>query len=380
MSDKKIKIAWDVSIALSFPRGMGIYIINILKYMSEFDKENIYYLYSNIPDLNNIFPKQENFNFRLLNSKNYLHYEQVVLPIACKKDEVNILHSPSITSPIFLSKKIKRIITLHDVMFLQSLSEIPLSKIFYQNLSRLYRILTIKSTAKKCNHIFTDSKHSKSDIMNHLGISSDKIAIEYCGNEHFSVNLEASFSSIEEKFKIKKPYIFNIGGDAPTKNSEALINLFANAATLSDINLVIAGFRNIKNSYIANKYKNLKNVHFIPYATQEEIIGLYKNSELFIFPSTYEGFGIPLLEAMKCEVPIICSNVTSLPEIAGNAAILINPYNFNEIEDKILFLLENKVKQQELINNGLVQLKKFSWEKSAKNILKIYNKMCVVTG
>ena len=361
------RIGIDVYSALHTPRGMGIYTINFLKELAKIDKETQYILYGDINDEDKVLPQQENFVFKKLNANGLFHYEQVVLPKQCKKDKINILHSPANTSPIFLERKIKRILSLHDVMFLKKEISFPNNK--KQIIGRLYYILTSILNAKKANVLITPTEYSKQDIIKELKIKEDKIIVDTRGTEHFDISNVTSFEELKEKYNIPEHYFFHVGGDAPTKNTDKLLEVFASNVKY---NIVVAGIKVLETSHLYKKFNQYKNIIFVPYISQTDIVGLYKNAAAFIVPSIYEGFGLPLLEAMKCDCPIICSNASCLPEVAGDCAIYFSPYDKNDIYDKII-KIQDKTTIDELKSHYKSRLEKYSWKRTAEETLKIYN-------
>lgn len=355
-------IGIDVYSALHYPRGMGNYTINILKELADIDKETQYILYADTDDSDNILPKSKNFIFKRLKANGLFHYEQIILPKQCKQDRIDILLSPANTSPIFLDKKIKRILALHDVIFLKK--EVPWSKNKRQILGRIYYSIT-SLNAKRASIILTPTEYSRNDIINTLHITPNKIIVDSRGHEHFNTEKATDLELLKQKYKIPQKYFFHVGGDAPSKNTDTLLELFSKQ---EDINIVIAGIKNLDTSHLFNKYKSFANIIFVPYISQEDLVGLYNNAEAFIFPSIYEGFGLPLLEAMKCNCPVISSNATCLPEVAGNAALYFEPKNKNELLEKINLLNTNTQLRDDLISNGIQKLKQYSWQYTAKII------------
>ena len=362
------KIGIDVYSVLHSPRGMGNYTINFLKELSKIDNENEYILYGDVEDVNNLLPKQKNFIYKKLNAKDLFEYEQFVLPKQCKKDRILILHSPANTSPIFLDKKIKRVITQHDIIFLKK--EIPLPNNKKQFLGRIYYILCAIFNIPRANKILTVSEFSKNDIIKTFHIKEDKFKITYNGHEHFNTSKATSFEELKRKYGFVDKYYFTLGGEAPSKNTELLLKVFSENSSIS---LVVAGIKQLDTSVLYNKYKNFSNIRFVPYIEQADLVGIYKNAKAFIFPSIYEGFGIPLLEAMKCSTPILCSNATCLPEVAGDAALYFNPRDISEIVELIASFENNSFNKDKLLVNANFQLKRFSWMTTALIIKGIYD-------
>ena len=356
-------IGIDVYSALHQPRGMGNYTINFIKELAKLDNENKYILYGDIEDANNVLPKQNNFIFKKLDAKGLFHYEQIVLPKQCKKDKIQILHSPANTSPIFLDKNIERFITVHDIIFLKK--EIPLPKNKRQLIGRFYYALNVVLNIKKADKIFTVSEFSKNDILKTFKLNPEKIIVTPNGHEHFDISQATNFEELQTKYNLPKQYYFSLGGEAPSKNTEFLLKVFSEH---NDINLVVAGIKEPTKSSLAKKYMNYSNIVFVPYITQADLVGLYKNAQAFIFPSLYEGFGIPLLEAMKCECPIICSNSSCLPEIAGDAALYFEPTNVKILKTQIEQISSSSELRTNLTQNGNEKLKLFSWQKMIRNI------------
>lgn len=366
--DKIIGI--DVYSALHYPRGMGVYTINLLKELAKIDKETRYILYADVEDKDNILPKQDNFEFKILPAKGLFNYEQLVLPKQCKQDKIYALHSPAITSPVFLDTSIKRIITLHDVIFLKK--EIPLSKNKKQILGRFYYAMTTVLNAWRATLLIAPTEFSKQDIIKELHIKSDKIIVDTRGAEHFDISSSTKIEDLKKNYNIPVKYFFHVGGDAPTKNTDTVLEVFSQN---QEYNIVVAGVKKLETSHLYQRFNQYKNITFVPYISQADIVGLYKHSQAFIVPSIYEGFGLPLLEAMKCECPILCSNATCLPEVAGDAAIYFNPKDKNEIKDKIKIIADNEDLRKELIAKGQEHLKAFSWAKTAEITLEVYNRI-----
>ena len=366
-----LKIGIDVYSALHYPRGMGIYTINFLKYLAQIDKNNQYILYGNVEDVNNVLPKQDNFRYRNLGVNYLICYEQFALPKACKEDDIDILHSPANTSPFFLDKKIKRILTLHDVMCLKK--EVPFPKHKRQFFGRFYYAFTTVLNAPRAEKILTVSNYSKEDISKTLKINKEKIILTFNGHEHFDISNATSIEELQKKYQIPTDYYFHLGGEAPTKNTEFLLKYFVKH---QDKNIVIAGIRNLEISHLYANYNKYNNIKFIPYIPQEDIVGLYMNAKAFLFASLYEGFGIPLLEAMKCSCPIISSNATCLPEVAGDAALYFYPHDINTFSEQIQILEKDDNLRQKLLKKGQERHNIFCWQNSAKIIHEVYAEIC----
>jgi len=377
-----MRIGIDARLTLRKRRGMGRVLLNIITHLAKLDQENQYILYLEREDKKNILPEGENFSKRVILPPNYPIWEQFSLPIVCKEDKLDILHCPANTRPILLPKEIKLIVTLHDVIYLKPFSEIPLSSSIYQNLGRIYRILCAKLLWKKINHIVTISEFSKCDIQNTLRIPPNRITVVPLGiDDFFFQKNRENCEVILKKLGIDSKFIFHLGGIAPTKNTKGAIkaySLLVKKEEYRDLSLIIGGIPIKNNNQILQfvQHLGLKNkVKFLDYVSDKKLKCLYTKAELFLFPSLYEGFGLPPLEAMACGTPVVASNSSSIPEVVEDTVILVNPENINEIKDGMDKILEDNELRNRLIEKGKNQAKKFEWNKAVKRLLQVYRQV-----
>jgi len=261
------------------------------------------------------------------------------------------------TAPLFYKKKV---VTIHDLGFLRYPQWC--SKKFYY----FYKFL-IPRIAKNSLKIITDSKFSKKEILDIIGLNDSAIEVVYSGIAARFLNLNEGKSK-----NSNDNYILAVSSLAPNKNFPRVIKAFSKLY-LENMKLVITGVVN-KNSAggrLLNLINNQKNVILTGYVNDDELINLYRQAKLFVYPSLYEGFGLPPLEAMACGCPCVVSKVASLPEVCGDAALYCDPYSIDDIADKISQLLVDEKLKAKLIKRGLERAKKYSWEKTAKEILKI---------
>lgn len=374
-----MRIGIDARLALGKRRGMGRALLNLLTKLIAFDKKITYFLYVDKIDMQSILPKAPNLITRVLPPRFYPIWEQVSLPIACIKDNLDILHCPANTAPIFIPKRMKLILTIHDVIFMKSFNEISLSDSMYQNIGRIYRRICVKTLINRVNHIITVSQFSKNDIQKHFGIPEDKITVIPNGiDDYFFQNLEDNCETFLKRLQIGGKFIFHLGGTSPNKNTIAAIkafNLLLQDEEYHDLCLIIGGVSpegsNKIKKYVKEKGLEEK-VKFINYVTDKELKCLYSNAELFLFPSLYEGFGLPPLEAMACGTPVVASNLTSLPEVVGDAGILVDPMNINEIKTAMIDIMHNEQLKAKLIKAGIQRADEFRWEKAANKLFQIY--------
>lgn len=244
------------------------------------------------------------------------------------------------------------------------------NKIYFRPLTEL--------ALKKADKILTISNSSEIEIGHYFPSLKDKITnISAALPGSFSEIKFADYDRIVEKFGIKKKYIISVGSLEPRKNLKFLIQNIAPLLIEADINLVIVGRKAWGSSDIETLINTLKvgnRIILTGYVSTTELQSLYQFSECFVFPSLYEGFGFPILEAFSCGCPVIASNCSSIPEVAGNAAILINPLDGNELIEKIKLIVNNPAYKENFRIKGYEQLKKFSWQKCAEKFWLIYDK------
>lgn len=374
------RIGIDARFAVRNHRGIGNYTLNLIHGLAEIDSHNEYILYIDKNDSENILPKQGNFKIKKLLPSNYLVWEQIILPMQVKKDGVDILHCTGNTAPFFLSRSIKLVLTICDVMYLKNYSELPKSASYYQRMGRLYRKTIVPRIASHLSMALTISEFSKIDIMKHLPeIDNNRIKVIYlAANENFGqVDKSSALQKIRNKFGIDRDYILTLGALDPRKNTELVIKTFIELKNESNINekLLIIGVPNWKQTKFYNIVQESnfkKDIIFTDFISEDDLILLYNGASIFLYPSLYEGFGIPLLEAMACGVPVIASKTGSIPEVAGDAALLIDPRNGKELKESMLNLLNDEGLRSELIRQGFRQHQKFSWKKTAEETLGIY--------
>lgn len=242
------------------------------------------------------------------------------------------------------------------------------------------------SGLKKAEFIITPSKSTRRDLISSFSISTEKIAVIYEGMDHQRFKPEHNLSYIYQKYGLspKYRYIFHISSETSRKNVDGLIKAFYQLKTkdkFSDVKLLKAG----NPQYQRDRKKSLKlirqldlqkDIVFLGYVPEEDLPKLYNIAELFVFPSFYEGFGLPVLEAMACGTPVITSRVSSLPEIVGDAGIMVNPDNIGDLAGAIHKVLGNEELKRKIIDKGLRRASLFSWRTSAEETLKI----CEIVG
>ncbi|OGC22546.1 hypothetical protein A3J90_05820 [candidate division WOR-1 bacterium RIFOXYC2_FULL_37_10] len=379
--NKKLKIGIDARFAIKNRRGIGNYTLKLIQNLAEIDKVNQYILYVDSDDIEGVLPKQSNFSTKKLLISNYLIWEQILLPFVARFDNIEILHCTGNTAPVFLSKKIKLIVTIHDVMYLKDYSLLPKSASMYQRIGRIYRKYIVRRVISKTFRIITDSEFSKIDILHHFPkIAPNNILVVYAGMDtrfHIVDKNKELCDKVKSSFNIKNKYILALGATDPRKNTEFIIKSYLEIKKDEKIkeSLVVLGIKNWKKTKLfelISRHPNIKDVIVVGFVEDDDIVALYNCAELFVYPSLYEGFGLPVLEAMACGVPVITSNKSCLPEISGGAAVLVDPTSNEDFKNAIINVVNNKQMKDDMRIKGLERTKAFSWMKMASRILSIY--------
>lgn len=263
----------------------------------------------------------------------------------------------------------KTITTIHDMVYM----------LYPETMNSVnYRIFK-KHFARSCREadaIVTVSQNSRKEIYELMNVPLDKIYVTYNAVDTSIYYPQKDKDLIRRKYDIDSPYILYLGTLEPRKNIPVLIKAFHSVShKLSGIKLVIAGGRGWKSDNVFSLVDDLamtEKVIFTGYVAEEDKPALYSCAEVFVFPSLYEGFGIPPLEAMACGTPVICSNTSSLPEVTGDAGVLIDPSNEEELAYEIERLMDDRSERETLSHKGIIQAGKFRWKDSAQTILDIY--------
>lgn len=354
-----MKIAIDTQTILGQKSGFGFYVKNLVDNLKKIDPDNEYVLIG--PDTEKDFSTPQRFL-----------WDQIYFPKKARRAKVDILHQPCFSAPIFYRGKI--IVTIHDIISLKFPKNLPLA-------SRLFYSKWMPFSYRRADLIIVDSEHTKRDIVEYLKIPAEKIRVMYWAVSHdFQPILDLKkIEQIKQKYKTSEKYFIHVGTLEPRKNLNFLVRAYADAVKKGiKENLVIIGKKGWYYDDLFNLVKELKlsdRVVFTGYADDKDIPALYSGSTALTFPSLYEGFGFPPLEAMACGTPVISSNTSSLPEVVGDAGILLPPSGEKEWTDAMMKLSLDGKLSEELKRKGLVQASKFSWEETAKKTIEVYREV-----
>ncbi|MDP3941289.1 MAG: glycosyltransferase family 1 protein [bacterium] len=350
--------------------GIGEYAFELLKQFSQQKpetKNQKFTIYLKDKPLEDLPHAQEDWRYRIFGPKKLWTQIRLPLDLYLHKPRPDIFFSPSHYAPRF--SPIPTAISIMDLSY-HFFPGLFLTKDLYQ-LTRWTRY-----SAKRADLIFTISKASKKDIIDIYGIPEEKIVVTYPGIKSFASLAPQVYPihMLQNEFGIKSPYFLFVGTLQPRKNIVRLIEAFAKVKqrVKDPLTLVVVGRKGWKYEDIfqAPEKNGVKNeVIFLESVSDDQLPQVYKNAIAFVLPSLYEGFGLPVLEAMKNECPVIISKVSSLPEAGGDAALYVDPENVDDIAKKMAEVLESNRVREALIAKGKKQIEKFSWEKSARMTL-----------
>lgn len=372
---QNINIAIDVTSIPLKPTGIGNYILNLTEALGKLSFKENTFLYVFGRDDQKDFSEFSNVNFvncgHLSPSKRII-WEQLVFPFLLGKYKISLLHSPNYTIPLFAP--CKRISTIHDLTCFIYPERRPGIHGFY------YRLM-MKITARFADRIISVSENTKKDIQKFLKPLKCPIDIIYEGcSPIFKKPKEDVIKSILMKYNISNPYFIFVSTIEPSKNVLRLITAFKkfHEKSPNSTQLLLIGKLGWEYEVIFKEIEKLpkkiviKHLNYIP---NNELASLYSGSISLVYPSLYEGFGIPPLEAMSCGTPVMCSNTSSIPEVTGNAAILFNPENIDEIADSFLHIYSDNQLRIELIEKGFERIKLFKWDNIALDIYNCYSEL-----
>jgi glycosyltransferase involved in cell wall biosynthesis len=352
--------------------GIGTYIRNLLRQLARLDRNTDFVVLCRPEDREGLATLGENFRPVAETADNYSIAEQMKVPLALKREGVTLFHAPHYVLPPLVP--CRSVVTIHDCIHLMFPQYLP------GKLALVYARMSITMAARRATRIMTVSESSKRDILRFVDTDPAKIQVIYNAyDERFAVEpREEDVVRVRERFQLHDEFVLYAGNVKPHKNVERLIQAFdlVRRRGLDHLKLVIIGDEVSKYASLrraVHKYQLHKYVRFLGYLPEETLAVLYRLAGVFVFPSLYEGFGLPPLEAMASGTPVVTSNVSSLPEVAGDAAVLVDPYEPAAIADGIYSVLSDERVRCEMREKGLARARQFSWEVSIRRVRDIYN-------
>ncbi len=369
-----MRIAIDIRKINEF--GVGTYIWNLVRNLAGIDDRNDYLLVGSQRNFHELGPLPPNFKQLYQPEENGLWRDNISIPFDLHRQRLDVVHIPHHEAPFFTPSKL--VVTIHDCVHLLFPQEDS------SNFGNYRSYLRTKRVVHAAQHVLAVSRSTKDDLINIFELPDSKISVVHNAlDERFAfTHTPGERKQVLERYQLKDPFVLYSGKIRPHKNVHRLIEAFAvlknelgDSDRYKNLKLIIIGDELSKHQYLrltvirSGAQQDVRFFGFVPYPILRVF---YQSAELFAFPSLYEGFGLPPLEAMANRAPVLASNTSSLPEVLEDAAVLVNPENVFDIARGMKLILSDDAVRQRLIQKGLQQVAKFSWKLAAQKILERY--------
>ncbi len=392
-SKKRYRIGIDARFYGPLGKGLGRYTQETVDNVLAFDRENEYVIFLSKDNFDELVTDHPRVKKVLADVRWYTLAEQVRMPWLIAKEKLDLMHYPHFNVPLF--SPVRFIVTIHDLILTKfpTMRATTLGPVLYLLKNLFYRII-IRHAIKGAEKVIAVTEYTKKDIMEQFGTRADHLEMIYEGvatlsgkaDRHFSSTLKAE--EILSDYCILEPYLLYVGNAYPHKNLETLIRVFKRFhENRRDLKLVLVG----KDDYFYSRLKEYAEqeglwsrdprraaslpVIFPGYVPDKELNVLFSRAAAYVFPSKYEGFGLPPLEAMSRNCPVVSSNATCLPEVLGEAALYFDPYDDEDILEKLELILTDEALRKALCAKGFEQIKLFSWEKAGEAVTRLYSRI-----
>jgi glycosyltransferase involved in cell wall biosynthesis len=357
---------------VSYPQltGIGVYLNNLLQAIQELDQENYYYLISNRAiNFKVVNPRWKKIEGRLPQRMISTLWMQCCMPRIASKVKLDLFWGPRHQLPLFMPKNIKTVLTVHDIVHL-----------LFPHTMNLFTLVTerllMRRSIRRADYVIADSISTASGIQEHYQAESTNIGVVYPGSPTFAEHIRSSVSDNE---KLPRKYFLFVGTLEPRKNLRAILGAFSLLDIDSeDVDLVIVGnigWKTKDEMNLLGTHRHRSRIHLPGYVDDARLSFIYQSALCLLYPSLYEGFGFPILEAMTYGVPVITSNVSSMPEVAGDAALLVDPHDEKGLADAMKKILVNDDMRKIMISKGCDRAREFSWKRCAEETLGIFEKV-----
>jgi glycosyltransferase involved in cell wall biosynthesis len=354
--------------------GIGTYIRNLLRQLARVDRQTEYVLLSRATDLDVAAQLGPNFRAVLEPSPNYSLREQVHVPWVLRRERPDVFHAPHYVLPAAVT--CRSVVTIHDCIHLMFPQYLP-NKMAYA-----YARASMWTAVKRSDRILTVSEASKRDILHFFNVAPEKIVVVYNAiDDHFWLTPpDEEVARVRERYQLDHQFILYVGNIKPHKNLVRLIEAFAELRRtgFEELKLLIIGDEISKLPSLrraVHGHKLHKHVRFLGYVSDDTLRVLYRLASLFVFPSLYEGFGLPPLEAMASGTPVVTSNQSSMPEVTGDAAVLVDPYDVGSIVEGMRRVLADADLAADLRRRGPERAREFSWARSVEQTRTVYEQV-----
>jgi glycosyltransferase involved in cell wall biosynthesis len=361
--------------------GIGTYVRNVVRHLATLDRETTYFLFCDRSDESTLRDLAENFVPVVDDSPGYGLREHISLPLKLRRLGANLLHSPHYVVPLLCSTP--SVVTIHDCIHLLFPQYLP------NRMAWRYARFMMGHAIRRSVVVLTVSEASRADILRFYP-DADPARLQVVPNAIDEAILEEpdeeEMARVRERYQIRGRFVLYAGNIKPHKNLERLVRAFGmlkRRPAFSDVKLLIIGdevnrFASLRRTMEAEGVR--QDVRFFGFVPDHTLGALYRLASVFAFPSLYEGFGLPPLEAMACGTPVVTSRISSLPEVVGDAAVLVDPYSVDDIASGLQKTLDDESLRTELIARGRKRAQQFSWQRSARAIHEAYMKALGVTA
>ncbi len=356
--------------------GIGTYVRNLLRQLARLDPSTEYVLICNQADCSIAATLGPNFRAVREGAGAYTLREQIAVPLDLQRHHANLFHAPHYVLPPLTP--CRSVVTIHDCIHLRFPQYLP------NRLGYAYARASMWTATHRAARVITVSEASKRDILRYFRIPESRINVIYNAiDDRFWEEPPADdVERVRQRYQLTAPFVLYAGNIKPHKNLERLIESFHlmrhASPELLDVQLLIIGDEISKYATLrraVHRHKLHKHVRFFGFVSDQTLAALYRLADVFVFPSLYEGFGLPPLEAMASGTPVITSNVSSLPEVVGGAAFMIDPYEPEAIADAMRRVLTEPDLRADLRARGLARAREFSWERSIRRVREIYQEV-----
>lgn len=299
------------------------------------------------------------------------HRLRLPLPVELFSGRLDVFHSPDFALPPV--RQARTVLTVHDLSFMR----VPECS---QPSLRAYLLRVVPASVRQADVVLADSESTRRDVIELLGVGTDRVRVLYPGvDEGFQRVQDAQvLAEVRQRYRLPERFVLDVGTLQPRKNLIRLIEAYNQVRADADIELVIAGGPGWMYEGIFQRVEELGlrgAVHFPGYVGDEDLPALYTLAELFVFPSLYEGFGLPALEAMACGTPVVTSNASSLPEVVGDAALVVDPYDVQALATAMGCALGRPSLRSTMVQRGLARAQNFTWSRAAEKLLCLYHEV-----
>jgi glycosyltransferase involved in cell wall biosynthesis len=373
-----MRIAFDATAMPRLMAGAAVYTYELARALAAVDTENEYVIFargSHFDDLPRARPSLRVLKMRAPSRPLRLLWEQAVLPWSARGGRglrIDVLHSPHHTTPLVRPRPdCARVVTFHDLTFFLLPERYPMTRrLYFQTMTRL--------SARVADAVIVPSEAVRGDVVHVLGVPQERLfVIPEAAGSAFHPQDAVAIEAVRRRYGLEGPFLLSVGSLEPGKNRERLLQAFARLRARGlQHTLVVAGQRAWRyegEAPLARRLGLADSARFLGHVPQADLPALYSAADLFVFPSLYEGFGLPALEALACGTPVVASNVSALPEVVGDAALQVSPLDVEELADAVERLLRDDRLRSDLRERGLERAAQFSWEKAARQTVEVYH-------